>query len=228
MEGSLEAVSWAAGTPRDIKTRFKFLHRGLWTQHKTAQVALLQHRLVSDRCILCKYAKGTHLHFIECINTQQLFEWLEDFGLLMNIQVKMSTEDRVYGTVNSGDEMHKGLRFFYSILIKHLWIAYTAHNKQGTHFSEKQVWLAATRRLRTVLHAFEIETIKRFAQIDRLMHPLAGYTSNQIERAKEKETSRRNDKLSPFGEIIADKDGVRIERSFLWRDLAKITEEEDE
>ena len=31
------------GTPRDYKTRFKFLHRGLWTQHKLALVALKNH-----------------------------------------------------------------------------------------------------------------------------------------------------------------------------------------
>ena len=77
------------------------------------------------------------------------------------------------------------------------------------------------------MHAFEIETIKRFEQIDRLMHPLAGYKAEQIAKAKEKETERRNVKLAPLGIVIDDADGVRIERNFTWRALARITEQDE-
>ena len=60
------------------------------------------------------------------------------------------------------------MRFFYSILFKHMWLAYTTYNKEGTPFSEKQIWLSTVRRLKIVLHAFKIETKKRFEQIDTL------------------------------------------------------------
>ena len=197
------------------------------TQHKTAQVALQRYSVVSDRCILCKYAKGTHLHFVQCGETDRLYDWLEDFGDLMKVKIRMDVEDRIYATANGGEEMQKGLLFFFTVLFKHMWLGYTTFNKEGITFSPKKVWLAATRRLRIVLHAFEIETVKRFAQIDRLMHPLAGYTAEQVAKAKEKETERRNTKLAPLGSIIDDADGVRMERNFTWKDLARVTEQDE-
>ena len=168
-----------------------------------------------------------YLHLVQCVETDRLFEWLEDFGDLMKVKIRMNVEDRIYATANGGEEMQKGLLFFFTVLFKHMWLGYTTYNKEGTLFSPKQVWLAATRRLRIALHAFEIETVKRFEQIDRLMHPLAGYKAEQIAKAKEKETERRNTKLAPLGSIIDDADGVRVERNFNWKDVARITEQDD-
>ena len=52
------------------------------------------------------------MHFVKCVETDSLFEWLEDFGDLMKVKVRMDVEDRVYGTANGGEEMQKGLLFF--------------------------------------------------------------------------------------------------------------------
>ena len=182
-------------------------------------------RMVSDTCILCNHAQGTHLHLVTCVETDRLFEWLEDLGSLLNVRSTMNTEDRVYGTMNDGQVMPKGIRFFYSVLFKHMWIAYTAYSKEGTSFSEKKIWVASVRRLKTVLHAFEIESKKRFEQIDRLMHPLAGFVPQQKEKAKEKEKERRNDTLSPLGSVIENREGVRLERTFTWKDVIQLVDD---
>ena len=223
----MEAIPRLVGTPRDIKTRFKFLHRGLWTQHKIAQVALQRFQLVSTRCILCNYAVGTHLHIITCVATDRLFEWLEDFGDLMNVSFRMTTEDKVYGTVNGGEKMQKGMLFFYGVLFKHLWIGYTSCNKEGIAFSETKVWHASIRRLKIVLHGFEVETVKRFEQIERLMHSHAGFTAEQRTKVRDRETERRNAKLAPLGSFTVDSEGIHLERNFRWKDLARITENEE-
>ena len=139
----------------------------------------------------------------------------------------MNTEDKVYGTMNGGEKMPKGMLFFYGVLFKHLWIGYTSYNKEGIAFSETKVWHASIRRLKIVLHGFEIETVKRFEQIDRLMHSHAGFSAEQRRKVRDRETERRNEKLAPLGSITEDADGVRLERSFRWKDLALITENED-
>ena len=76
--------------------------------------------------------------------------------------MNMNLEDRMYATRNGGEEMPKGMLFFYSVLFKHTWLGYTSAHRDGVCFSEKQVWLAAINRLKIALHAFEVETTERF------------------------------------------------------------------
>ena len=210
------------GTPRDIKTRFKYLHRGLWTQHKLAFAALQRRRLVCDKCILCRFAQGTHLHFVNCGELDRSFEWLEDFAALTNVTLRMTTEDKIYGTMNNGEIMPKGLRLFYSILFKHWWIGYTTKNKEGTAFDDKALWISAMRRLKTVLHEFEIDSQKRFELIHTRLHALLGYGAEAKKKALEKELDRRNEKLAPLGVITHEEKTTELKRSFKWKDVANI------
>ena len=93
------------GTPRDYKTRFKFLQRGLWTQHKMALVALKKHTLISDTCIWCQCHQGTHMHFVACSALDRSYDWFANFGDMLNSSLQMSIEDKVYGTCNNGEKM---------------------------------------------------------------------------------------------------------------------------
>ena len=104
-----------------------------------------------------------------------------------------------------------------------MWIHYTAYNKEGTPFTDTQVWIATGRRLKMALHAFEVETRLRFEQIERLMHPLAGYKPEQVTRARDKELERRNEKLAPLGSIVKEGSAYKLKRSFLWRDYVRVT-----
>ena len=210
------------GTNRDIKTRFKFLHRGLWTQHKLAYAALQRNSIVSDRCVLCQYAQGTHLHFVKCVELDRSFEWLEEVAALMKVNMRMNTEDKIYGTMNGGEAMPKGLRFFYSVLFKHWWMGYTAKNKEGTAFDDKTIFLKAVRRLKTVLHEVEIDSKKRFEDIHSRLHVLLGYAPEALRKAIDKETERRNEKLSPLGRITHAQGQTELEKSFKWKDLVRI------
>ena len=214
------------GTNRDIKTRFKFLHRGLWTQHKIALAAIQRHSLASDRCVLCHYAQGTHLHFVKCVELDRSFEWLEDFAALMKVKMRMNTEDKIYGTMNGGEEMPKGLRFFYCVLFKHWWMGYTTKNKEGKDFDDKVIFMKAVRRLKTVLHDVEVDSRLRFEVIHRRMHVLLGYAPVALRIALEKETERRNEKLSPLGCITHAQGQTELVRSFKWKDLVQIINRE--
>ena len=67
------AVSSTIGSPRDYKTHFKLLHRGLWTPHK----GFMAKKLPDDRC-LCGH-QGTHLHiFYRCMFVNPLLKAFED------------------------------------------------------------------------------------------------------------------------------------------------------
>ena len=68
-------------------------------------------------------------------------------------------------------------------------------------------------------HTFEIESIKRFEDIERRMHYLLGYAPEKKQKAIDKEVERRNVKLSPLG--MMDSKGV-ITLSFKWKDLRSI------
>ena len=211
------------GTPRDYKTRFKFLHRGLWTQHKLSIVAALKHSYVSDRCVLCGRHQGTHKHFVECEALDRSFEWLASFGELLNYPLSMTTEDRVYGTMNGGEAMPCGLRFFYTILFKRWWLGYNTHSHQGNIFHEKEAWLAAVNRLRICTHELELDTKKRIDTIRRSLHVLAGYKPEQTNKAIEKEIERRNTKFCPLGTFSAE--GERT-MNFKWKDLRNLALED--
>ena len=89
------------------------------------------------------------------------------------------------------------------------------------------MWVAAGRRLKMALHAFEVETRHRFDQMERLMHPLAGYTPEQVSRAKEKELKRRNERLDPLGSFVEEGSSYKLERSFKWRDFVKVVNEDN-
>ena len=106
------------GTPRDFKTRFKFLHRGLWTQHKQAMVARQYNINMSSRCILCCFSQGTHKHFVLCSELDRSFDWFNSFGKLVNVSINMTTEDRIYGNMNDGQKMPKGLIFFCTLFLR--------------------------------------------------------------------------------------------------------------
>ena len=84
------------------------------------------------------------------------------------------------------------------------------------------MWIAAGKRLKMALHAFEVETRYRLDQIKRLMHPLAGYSTEQMRKARDKELERRNEKLAPLGSLVEDGSEYKLERSFLWRDFVKV------
>ena len=204
------------GTPRDFKTRFKYLHRGLWTQHKLSLVAAAKHSFVSDRCILCGRHRGTHKHFVECEALDRSFDWFSDFGELLHIPIHMNTEDRVYATMNGGEKMPSGLRYFYSLLFKRWWMGYTTQNHQGDIFREKTCWLAAVQRLRMAVHDLEIDTRKSLEQIERTLHPILGYHPAQTAKAVEKEIERKNAKIFPLGEFSLS--GER-KMNFKWKDL---------
>ena len=93
-------------------------------------------------------------------------------------------------------------------------MGYTSQNKQGVQFSEHSAWLAACNRLQIIIHAFEIETRARFQQIERSMHHLRGYKPEQRALAMEKETTRRNGKLNPLGELEGTSGSIKL--SFKW------------
>lgn len=215
-------ITGLMGTPRDIKTRFKFLHRGLWTQHKLSIVASIKHSQISDRCILCGRHQGTHKHFVECNSLDRSFEWLKAFGALLHITLHMTTEDKVYGTMNGGERMPKGMRLFYSLLFKFWWLGYTTQNNTGETFIAKTAWLSATRRLRMIIHAYEIETQKRLDQIDRTMHHILGTHPRKKDKAIEHELKRRNEKLEPLGELTIEEGELNLTTNFRWADLTHI------
>ena len=127
--------------------------------------------------------------------------------------------------MNDGEQMQKGLRLFYSILFKHWWIGYTTQNMTGNRFSDKTAWLAAARRLRIIIHAFEIETRKRLEQLDRTSHPLLGIHPMKTEKAIEHELKRRNDKLDPLGELTIEEGDLTLKTNFRWIDLCNLTEQ---
>ena len=185
-------------------------------------VAALKNSHVSDICVLCGRHQGTHKHFVECEALDRSFEWLSDFGDLLNIPFSMSLEDRIYGTMNGGEVMPNGLRYFYSVLFKRWWMGYTTQNHGGDIFKEKESWLAAVNRLRITVHAFEIDTIKRLEAINRSLHPLTGKSPQQIEKAIEKEIERRNKKLHPLGEFSLE--GER-KMHFKWKELRGLIED---
>ena len=118
--------------------------------------------------------------------------------------------------------MPKGLRFFYCILFKHWWLGYTTQHHTGEPFSDKTAWLAATRRLRIVLYAYEIETRKRLEQIDRTMHHLMDINPNKRDTAIDHELQRRNDRLDPLGKLTIDDGELTLTTNFRWTDIYNI------
>ena len=144
----------------------------------------------------------------------------------MNCTIKMNLEDRIYGTMNNGKRMPKGLMFFYSVLTKHWWIAYTDKYNNENEFNDKTAWVNALRRLKIALHAFEIESRLRFEQLKRNLHPLLGHHPAKLQKACEHEIERRNKKIHPLGEISLEGDVVTLERAFLWKDTVQLLEED--
>ena len=160
------------------------------------------------------------MHLVQCGELDRSFEWLEDFGKLLNTRLQMNREDRVYGTMNNGEIMPKGLRIFYAVLFKKWWLGYTTQNKENVRFSDRAAWLASVKRLHMIIHSFEIESIKRFESLHRNMHVLLGFTPEQKQKAIDGETARRNNKLAPLGEV--DVQG-KITLAFKWKDLREIS-----
>ena len=215
------------GTPRDYKTRFKFLHRGLWTQHKQAIVARQYNIDMSARCILCEIAQGTHIHFVCCEELDRSFRWLDCFGQLMNMPLDMTLEDRIYGNMNGGHKMPKGLIFFYSILTKFWWQGYTKQNNEKEIFNDKKEWINSLRRLKIAIHAFEVESRIKFDWLQKRLHPLLGYSPQSYDKAKEEELKRRNNKLKPLAEIDFDESKMELKMAFKWKDAANIINNDD-
>ena len=53
--------------------------------------------------------------------------------------------------------MPKGITLIYSLLTKFWWQGYTAQNKDNICFNDKKIWIKTLRRLKTALHAYEID-----------------------------------------------------------------------
>ena len=135
----------------------------------------------------------------------------------------MNTEDKIFGTHNGGDTLEKGMRLFYAVIFRKWWQGYTTQNHGGVAFSDKGAWLAACKRMQLIIHSFEIETRVRFESIERNMHFLRDYTPAQVAKALEKETERRNAKLSPLGEL-ASTGASEIKLNFRWKDLRALAD----
>ena len=74
-------------------------------------------------------------------------------------------------------------------------MSYTTQNNEGLIVSDKTAWLSAVKRLHMIIHSFEIESKTRFETIHRNMHELLGYKPEQMQKALDGETERRNLKL---------------------------------
>ena len=162
-----------------------------------------------------------------CSELDRLFEWLNELGTLMNTPISMNLEDRIYGTINGGQEMPKGITFLYSVMTKFIWIALTQQNKEGIIFNDKTVWTNTIRRLKIAMDAFEIETFLKMEQIRRTIHPLLGYNYEQYIKARDGETERRNDKLEPLGNIKFENDQLRYTQNFTWKDAINIINDDN-
>ena len=54
-----------------------------------------------------------------------------------------------------------------------------------------------------------------------------GYIPEQTNKAKDAELKRRNEKLAPRGSIIDEAEGVKLERSFKWKDIINLVNEDE-
>ena len=146
---------------------------------------------------------------------------------MLEDNLTMDTADRIYGTYNGGEIMPPGLRFIYTILFKHYWMAYTSAHKENTTYSPIAVWNAIITRLKIVMHAFEIETIKKINQIETYFHQSNGYSATKAEEMVEKELTRRNEKLKPLGTLTYDEptNTLELEKNFTWAEIQQIPED---
>ena len=216
------------GTPRDYKTRFKFLHRGLFTAHRESMIAAVKGVHISNLCILCGRHQGTHRHVIECQKFEELLSVAQNFADMLGEDLSMSLEDRIYGLRNNGEDLPKGLRFFYAILIKHMWMAYTTQLKEGVEFDTRKVWTGILSRLKIVLHGFEVETKLKIEQMHRQFDSFNDFSEEQKEEIIEEEISRRNKKVDPLGIFDKEKDAGTSSYAFLysfkWKDAHKLSD----
>ena len=106
-------------------------------------------------------------------------------------------------------------------------MAYTSAHKENTTYNPKSVWNAVITRLKTLLHAFEIETSKKISQIQLTFHSSNGYPEYKADQVIEEELERRNKKLEPLGTLKYDapSNTLTLTKNFTWMEIQEIPPE---
>ena len=106
------------GSPRDIKTRVKLLHRGRCTQHRAFFARVRRHlpvctvytynvvlrKALSAIFPRCNAARGIHSHIDTCTTSLPLL-----LAKMLGQTTLFTKSDLIYGTQNKGKYMPKGL-----------------------------------------------------------------------------------------------------------------------